>query len=277
MKPRARISRQALAYFALVLVAIIPLFPLYWLVISSLKTPNEFASIPPTWWPHEISFDAYQRVFELVPFAKSFSNSVVIAGGSTIAVLITSIMAGYVFAKYQFRGRDTIFWAVIGTMFVPPVVMLVPLYHLVSSMGLSDSYLGVMLPWLANPFGIFLMRQFIRGVPDELIDAARADGASELRILYSIVVPLLKPAIITLAIFALVYYWNNFLWPLSILQSESKFPIVLMLSRLLSYATSVQNQNVVMAGALIASIPTIGIFLFAQRVFIQGIARTGVK
>lgn len=268
---------RLLCYAALVLVAVVPLFPLYWLVISSLKGATEFAAIPPTWWPHQLTGDAYRQVFEVVPFARSFGNSMLIAGGCTLSVLITSTMAGYVFAKYRFRGRDTIFWIVIGTMFLPPIVTLVPLYHLVSSLGLADSYLGVMLPWLANAFGIFLMRQFIRDVPDELIDAARVDGASEGRILVSLVVPLLKPAVVTLAVFAFVYYWNNFLWPLSILQSEAKFPIVLTLSRLLSYATSVQYQNVVMAGALIAAVPTLVVFLLAQRVFVQGIARTGVK
>lgn len=162
-------------------------------------------------------------------------------------------------------------------MFLPPVVMLVPLYWLVSQLGLSDSYLGVMLPWLANGFGIFLMRQFIADVPDELIDAARLDGAGEARIVRTVVAPLVMPAVVTLSIFAFVFYWNNFLWPLSILQTTEKFPVVLMLSQLLSYSTSVQYQNVVMAGAAVASIPTIVLFLLTQRVFVAGIARTGVK
>jgi multiple sugar transport system permease protein len=121
------------------------------------------------------------------------------------------------------------------------------------------------------------MRQFIADVPDELVDAARVDGASELRIVWKVVLPLLKPATVTLGVFAFVYYWNNFLWPLSILQSGSKFPVVLALSQLLSYSSSVQYQNVVMAGALIASLPTIVVFLLTQRVFVQGIARTGVQ
>jgi multiple sugar transport system permease protein len=204
-------------------------------------------------------------------------NSFVIAGTATLSVLVTSVMAGYVFAKYRFRGRDVIFWLVVATMFMPPIVTLVPLYWLVTTMGLADSYLGVVLPWLANAFGIFLMRQFMADVPDEIIDAARVDGANELRIVWQVVTPLLRPAVITLGVFAFVYYWNNFLWPLSILQSDTKFPVVLALSRLLSYSTSVQYQNVVMAGTLIASLPTIVVFLLAQRVFVQGIARTGVK
>src|SRR5690606_9558974 len=158
---------------------------------------------------------------------------------------------------------------IVATMFLPPIIYLVPLYHLVSTMGLDDTYLGVMLPWLANPFGIFLMRQFIMDVPDELIEAARVDGAGELRIVAQFVVPLLKPAVVTLAVFMFVYAWNNFLWPLSILRSEAIYPVVLTLNRLMSYTMSFEYQNVVLAGALIASLPTIAVFLLAQRVFVQ--------
>lgn len=261
----------------LALVMVVPLFPLYWMLISALKSPQELQQAPPTWFPSDPSLSAFTTVFEVVPFASAFLNSLLIAGLSTLSVVVTSVLAGYAFAKYRFRGRDALFWVVVATMFLPPVVTLVPLFWLVSSLGLSDSYIGVMLPWLANAFGIFLMRQFIADVPDELVEAARVDGAGELRIVWQVVTPLLRPAIVTLGVFAFVYYWNNFLWPLSILQSTDKFPVVLALSQLLSYSTSVQYLNVVMAGALIASLPTVLVFLVAQRVFVQGISRTGVK
>jgi multiple sugar transport system permease protein len=267
----------ALTYLAFAAIVLLPLFPLYWMLASSLKSAQELQQAPPTWWPKAPSLNAYRTVFEVIPFGHAFANSLLIAGVATVSVLGTSVLAGYVFAKYRFRGRDALFWAVIATMFLPPIVTLVPLYWLVSSLGLSDSYLGVLLPWLANAFGIFLMRQFIADVPDELVDAARVDGASELRIVWKVVLPLLRPATVTLGVFAFVYYWNNFLWPLSVLQSASKFPVVLALSQLLSYSSSVQYQNVVMAGALIASLPTIVVFLLTQRVFVQGIARTGVQ
>jgi multiple sugar transport system permease protein len=272
-------SRYALvlARIALWLTILVPLFPLYWLVISSLKGPEELQKAPPTWFPSDPTFGAFSTVFDVIPFGHAFLNSLLIAGISTLSVLVTSIMAGYVFAKYRFRGRDALFWSVVATMFMPPIVTLVPLYWLVSTLGFSNSYVGVVLPWLANAFGIFLMRQFIADVPDELIEAARADGASEIRIVWEVITPLLWPAIVTLGVFAFVYYWNNFLWPLTILQSDEKFPVVLALSRLLNYATSVQYQSVVMAGALVASLPTVIVFLLAQRVFVQGIARTGVK
>jgi multiple sugar transport system permease protein len=150
-KRRLRPGRVGL-YALLVLSAALPLFPLYWLVISSLKGPEEFGRIPPTWFPVRPTLKAFSTVFQVVPFGQSFLNSALITTVCSASVLVTSVMAGYVFAKYKFRGRDALFWAIIGTMFLPPIVTLVPLYHLVSSMGLSDSYAGVMLPWLVNAF-----------------------------------------------------------------------------------------------------------------------------
>lgn len=278
LRSRTRMTpRRAALYGLMVIVAVVTLFPLYWLVISSLKRPDESALIPATWWPHSLDISAYGRVFEAVPFARSFVNSVLFAGVCATTVVVTSTLAAFVFAKYRFRGRDGLFWVLVLAMFLPPIVTIVPLYNMMSALGLNDSYLGVMLPWLANPFGIFLMRQFIAGVPDELLDAARIDGAGELRLITRIVTPLLKPPIVTLFVFAAVYYWNNFLWPLTILQSTDKFPITVTLAQLLSYNTTVQYQSVVMAGVLIASLPTLVIFLIAQRVFVQGIAQSGVK
>ncbi|MGL3149593.1 carbohydrate ABC transporter permease [Microbacterium sp. A82] len=273
---RRRVGKTV-QYVLLAIVALIPLFPLYWLLISALKTPAEFSSIPPTWFPAMPTLDPTITALTAVPFFQSMVNSIIIAGGATISVLITSILAGYVFAKHQFRGRDLLFWGIIATMFLPPIVTIVPLYYLVSSMGLSDTYLGVLLPWLANAFGIFLMRQFIQDIPDELIEAARVDGAGEFRIVWQFVVPLLKPAIVTLAVFMFVYAWNNFLWPLSILKSEALYPVVLTLNRLMSYTMSFEYQNVVLAGAVIASLPTLLVFLVTQRVFVAGIAASGVK
>lgn len=275
-RAKTRLQRTLL-YLLLAIVTIVPLFPLYWLVISAFKTPKEFVTIPPTWFPSSPTTEPLTTALTAVPFAQSMLNSVIIAGGATIAVVITSTMAGYVFAKYRFRGRDLVFWGVVAMMFLPPIVTLVPLYYLVSSMGLADSYLGVLLPWLANPFGVFLMRQFMMDVPDELIEAARLDGAGEFRIVWQFVVPLIKPAVVTLAVFMFVFAWNNFLWPLTILRSEAMYPIVLTLNRLMSYTMSFEYQNVVLAGALVASLPTIIVFLLSQRVFVQGIASSGVK
>lgn len=276
-RSRGRGVKRTALYVCLVVVAVVMMFPLYWLVISTLKGPAEASKIPATWFPQALDFSAYSRVFEDVPFARSFLNSVMFAGVCAVTVVITSVLAAFVFAKYRFRGRNGLFWLLVLAMFLPPIVTIVPLYNMMTALGLNDSYLGLMLPWLANPFGIFLMRQFILDVPDELLDAARIDGASELRVITQIVAPLLKAPVVTLFVFAAVYYWNNFLWPLTILQSTEKFPITITLAQLLSYNTTVQYQSVVMAGVLIASLPTLIIFLLAQRVFVQGIARSGVK
>lgn len=273
---RGHIVRPVL-YLCLLATAAITLFPLYWLVVSSLKSPAESARIPATWWPHNLDFSAYKTVFDVVPFAESFLNSLFITTICSAAVVLTSVLSAFVFAKYRFRGRNALFWGLVVTMFLPPIVTIVPLFNMMSVLGLNDSYAGVMLPWLANAFGIFLMRQFIADVPDELLDAARIDGASELRVVAQIVVPLLKPAVVTLIVFTSVYYWNNFLWPLTILQSQDKLPITVQLSQLLSYNTTVQYQSVVMAGVLIASLPTLLVFLLTQRMFVQGIARSGAK
>lgn len=267
----------SLQLLAMIVIAATALFPLFWMLASSLKTAQELQAAPPVWWSHQPTLNAFAEVFRQLPFARMFANSVVIAGGTTVGIVLTSIMAGYVFAKHRFRGRRLLFSLVLATMFLPPIVLLVPLYRLIQSMGLVDSYLGVMLPNLANAFGIFLMRQFIAGVPDELIDAARIDGASEWGILWRIVTPLLRPAIAALVVFAFVFHWNSFLWPLTVLQSDHMFTVVLGLNRLVSYTSAVRFQNVVMAGATISVLPNIVLFLVLQRSFISGIAQTGLK
>lgn len=267
----------ALSVRAVLLVMIvIPLFPIYWMIISALKSPKDLLQAPPDFVPNHITFHAFSTVFSAIPLGDGLLSSFITSGIATLSVVVTSVAAGYIFAKHRFRGKTLLFRLTIGTMFIPASVTLVPLYWLVSSMGLNNSYLGVVLPWLANAFGIFLMRQFISDLPDEMIEAARLDGTSELRILVQVVAPLLRPAIVTLAVFSFVYYWNNFLWPLSILQAASKFPVVLDLNTLMTYSSGAQFESVVMAGALLASLPSLLVFFLAQRVFVAGISRTGI-
>jgi len=220
---------------------------------------------------------AYRAVFEVLPFARAILNSFVIAGGTTAGIVVTSLMAGYVFAKYRFRGREALFFVVLATMFLPPIVMLVPLFRMMQGLGLVDTHFGVMLPFLANAFGIFLMRQFIAGVPDELIDAARIDGASEGAVLFRIVAPLVAPGLAVLVLFAFVFHWNSFLWPLTMLQSQDMQTVVLAMNNLMSYTTSVRFQNVVMAGAAISILPSILLFLVLGRYFVRGILQTGIR
>ena len=215
---------------------------------------------------------------DVIDAGRSMVNSALIAVSATIGILITSLMAGYAFAKYQFKGRNVLFAIMISTMFLPPIVTLIPLYRIVSEMGLAGTLFGVVLPQLGNAFGIFLMRQFIAGVPDDLIDAARVDGASELRIVFTVVAPAIVPAIAALALFAFTFHWNTYLWPLTVLQGNSdNYPIVLSLGRLLSYNRGAMNSGLVMAGATLAVLPPLMLFVFLQRFFVDSMVSAGVK
>jgi multiple sugar transport system permease protein len=282
--PGARLSRRgltghkALVGTLMLLVAVASAFPLVWMVLSSLKTPAESMQVPPVWIPRTPSLEAYEKVSGVINVGRSMWNSLLIASITTAGILVTSMMAGYAFAKYRFRGRTLLFSVLIATMFLPPIVTLIPLYRVIGSIGLNASLAGVILPNLANAFGIFLMRQFIAGVPDDLIDAARVDGASELLILFKIVAPSVAPAIAALALFAFVYHWNSYLWPLTVLQGNADaYPIVISLSRLLSYNRGAINTGLVMAGATLAVLPPLVLFVFLQRFFVDSIVSSAVK
>lgn len=280
LSPFARAPALAdwLILTAIILVAVAAAFPLAWMVLTSLKTPAETMQTPPVWIPAAPSLEAYAKVSDVVEAGRSFLNSAIIATVTTAGILLTSLLAGFAFAKYQFRGRDILFAVVIATMFLPPIVTLIPLYRLIGYLRIDGGLMGVIAPNLANAFGIFLMRQFIRGVPDDLIDAGRMDGASELRILFLIVAPSVTPAIAALALFAFVYHWNSYLWPLTVLEGHTEnYPIVISLSRLLSYNRGAMNTNLVMAGATLAVLPPLILFAFLQRFFVDSIVSTGIK
>ena len=280
LSPFARPPQLAdwLILTAIVVISVAAAFPLAWMVLTSLKTPAETMQTPPVWIPATPSLAAYGKVSEVVQAGRSFINSAIIATTTTAGILLTSLLAGFAFAKYEFRGREILFAIVIATMFLPPIVTLIPLYRLVGYLHIDGGLAGVIAPNLANAFGIFLMRQFIKGVPDDLVDAGRMDGASELRIVFLIVAPSVTPAIAALALFAFVYHWNSYLWPLTVLQGHSdQYPIVISLSRLLSYNRGALNTSLVMAGATMAVLPPLVLFAFLQRFFVDSIVSSGVK
>lgn len=269
---------SAALVLTIIVVAVIAAFPLAWMILTSLKTPQETMQVPPVWLPANPNLDAYAQVAEVVSLGRSFLNSAIIALVTTTAIIVTSLMAGYAFAKYEFRYKEALFALLIATMFLPPIVTLIPLYRITGYLGLNASLAGVIVPNLANAFGIFLMRQFIKGVPDELIEAARVDGASELRVLFQIVAPAVMPAIAALVLFAFVYHWNSYLWPLTVLQGNAEqYPIVISLSRLLSYNRGAMNTGLVMAGATLAVLPPVLLFVILQRFFVDSVVSSGVK
>ena len=276
--PRSWTPGAAALTLLILAIAVASAFPLAWMLLTSLKTPQETMQVPPVWLPASPSLDAYAQVAGVISLGRSIVNSALIATLTTAAIIVTSLMAGYGFAKYRFKHRDTLFAVLIATMFLPPIVTLIPLYRIVGYLGLNASLAGVVVPNLANAFGIFLMRQFIRGVPDDLIEAARIDGASELRIVFQIVAPSVLPAIAALTLFAFVYHWNSYLWPLTVLQGNTDaYPIVISLSRLLSYNRGAMNTGLVMAGSTLAVLPPVVLFIFLQRFFVDSVVASGVK
>lgn len=268
---------HVLHYGVMLLMLVIMVFPFFWLFASSVKPAYEQGAIPPIWWSAHPDLSPYITVFQVTPFARALLNSLIVTVCSTFGILMTSIMAGYVFAKHQFHGKNVIFLVVLATMMVPQFVLLIPLYRMINALNLTNSYPGLILPNLANGFGIFLMRQFIMGIPDELLEAAHMDGASEWTILWRVIVPQLRPAAAALILFAFVFQWNNFLWPLSIVNSPDMSTVVLSLNGLRTYTSSVSFANIVMAGTVIGILPSVILTLWVQKYFIEGISMTGIK
>lgn len=271
------VPAYVLQYGVMLLILVIMVFPFFWLLASSVKPAGEQGAIPPIWWSAHPDLSPYITVFQVTPFARALLNTIIVTVCSTFGILITSIMAGYVFAKHHFRGKNAIFIVVLATMMVPQFVMLIPLYRMMNALNLTNSYPGLILPNLANGFGIFLMRQFIMGIPDELLEAAHMDGASEWTILWRVIVPQLRPAAAALILFAFVFQWNNFLWPLSIVNSPDMSTVVLSLNGLRTYTSSVSFANIVMAGTVIGILPSVILTLWVQKYFIEGISMTGIK
>jgi len=265
-----------LAYVVLGVGLTVVTSPFIWMALSSLKSEGEIRQVPPTWIPEAPTLDNFRELFDRLDFPQFFTNSAVVAIAVTIGNLVFSSMLGYVLAKSEFAGKKLLFRLVLGTLMIPGMVTLVPLFVLVANMGLVNTYFGLILPFLAAPFGVFLMRQFFLGIPDELIDAARVDGASEARIFVQVVIPLAKPALATLAILTFLGSWNNFLWPLVVATTEDKYTLPVALAL---YSTG-QNQTdygLLLAGAVVVVVPVLIVFLILQRYFVQGVAMTGIK
>lgn len=268
-------GQGALIYAALLLGAVVMLAPLIWMVLASLKSLPEILTYPPTLLPKSLRTANYETVLTQSNYPRYFVNSIIVAVVSVVSILFTSSLAGYAFAKFRFPGRDLLFILVLATLMIPFQVRVIPLYVLASDLGLLNSYAGLVLPSLVDAFGIFLMRQFIQSIPTDLMDAARADGASEPRIFVSIVLPLVKPALAALAIFTLIVSWESFLWPLLVASSTDLYTLPLGLSQFAGkFLTRVDLQ---MAASTLTVLPLLVVFLVMQRRFIEGIATTGGK
>jgi multiple sugar transport system permease protein len=266
-----------LKYLFLIIGSVVMLLPFVWMILSSFMSAQEILARPLTWFPADPGFDAYRGLRDAIPLGRMYLNSVIVTTLTTLGILLTSTLAGYGFAKFHFPGRDALFLIVLATMMIPFFVVLIPIFYMISEVGWIDSYPGLIVPNIATAFGIFLMRQYMLSLPDEVLDAARVDGASELEIYWRIVLPLSTPVIGALSILAFVYQWNNFLWPLVVARSDSMWTVPVGLNSLRVYASSAQVINMQMAGATLAVLPVIVVFLALQRYFVRGIALTGMK
>jgi multiple sugar transport system permease protein len=272
------VNKSAAAWIVngmLIGLAVVALFPLLWMVAASLMAPGEASTFPPPLLPAAATLANYRELFALAGMGRYLANSVLLSVAATLLSVIFNVAAGYAFAKLRFAGRDRLFKLMLGALVVPGQVAMVPLFLMLKHMGLVNSYGGVIVPGMASIFGIFLVRQYALSIPDELIEAARIDGASEFTIFRSVIVPLLKPIIVTLGVFTLLGTWNDFMWPLIVLTDNDLYTLPVALASL--SREHVQDNELMMAGSVLTTIPVLVVFVALQRYYIEGLTVGSVK
>lgn len=263
-----------LAYAFLLITGLIMTFPFIYMILSSLKTSSEVVQVPPRLLPETLQLGNYLEVINIVPLGTQLVNTVIVTIGVVLGWVITSVLAGYAFARLNFPGRDLLFFLYLGTLMVPFAVIIVPMFKIMVAFGWVNKLTALIVPWIFTAYGTFLLRQFFMGIPKDLEEAAMIDGASRWGILFRVVMPLARPAMATLATFGFLYAWNSFLWPLIIISDPSRKVVSQGLIDLQAlYAVRV---DLIMAGSVLAVLPTLVVFLFAQRYFIEGVATTGL-
>ena len=267
---QALLVNGALAAFALLALA-----PLAWMVSVSFMPMGEASGFPPPLLPSAITLDNYRELFARTGIGRAFANSLAVSLGITLGSLAINTAAGYAFAKLRFRGRDRLFQALLAALVVPAQVAMLPLFLLMKQLGLVNTLGGVVVPALAGVFGIFLVRQYARSIPDALLEAARIDGAGELRIFVQVVLPMLKPVLVTLAIFSFMAAWNDFMWPLIVLADQGQYTLPVALAAL--SREHIMDVEMMMAGAVVTVLPVLLLFLALQRWYMQGLLLGSVK
>lgn len=257
------------------LVALLVLMPLLWMVSVSLMHPGAAAQFPPPLLPADPTLDNYRTLFRDYGIGRYAFNSLLVSCLATLLALLFVVPAGYAFAKLRFRGRDAIFQMLVAALVVPGQIGMLPLFLELKAMGLVNSYAGALVPWLAGIFGIFMVRQFCLGIPNEMLEAARIDGAGEGTLLWRIVMPALKPILITLALFVFLGSWNDFMWPLIVLADQDLYTLPVALAAM--SREHVQDNELMMAGSVITTLPVLVLFLALQRHYLDGLLAGSVK
>jgi multiple sugar transport system permease protein len=268
-------SSKAIVNGVLALAGLAVVFPLAWMLAVSFMAPGEASHFPPPLLPVHATLVNYRTLFANAGIGRYFLNSLLLAFGATLLSLLFNVGAGYAFAKLHFRGRDRLFRLLIGTLVIPGQVAMLPLFLMLKQIGLVNSYAGVLIPSAASIFGIFLVRQYALTIPDALLEAARLDGAGELRIFRSIVLPLLAPILVTLALFSFLGCWNDFMWPLIVLTDKDMYTLPVAIASLSD--EHVQDSELMMAGSVLTIVPVLLIFIGLQRYYLQGLLMGSVK
>lgn len=275
MTAKASVTRNLLAHLLLFAATVILIFPFVWMLSGSFKDNLEVVKMPPTLIPETFRFSNYTEITQYFPIYKFLWNSIFVSVITTLGQILVCTMAAFIFAKVTFKGRETLFILYLITMMIPMQVTMTPLFIIFQKLHLINTFAGLMLPGIFSAYGTFLMRQHIMTIPDPLLEAAFMDGASYVRVFRSVILPLSKPAMATLAIFAFMASWNNFLWPLIITSDKNLMTLPIGLSKLQGrWAT---EWNILMAGNVVSFIPILIVFLFASRYFIKGVTMSGVK
>ncbi|MEV0373262.1 carbohydrate ABC transporter permease [Streptomyces sp. NPDC050636] len=271
--------RRPVLYLVASLGLLVMAAPFLWMALSAFKTRQDLTASPPVWIPSRWTLDNVSALLDQLDMPLYFVNSLVVAVLVTVCNLLFCSMLGYALAKLDFTGRSKVFGIVLAALMVPGNLLILPLYVLMSGMGLIDTYAGLVLPFAASAFGVFLMRQFMQSVPDELLEAARIDGAGEWYIFWRIVLPLVKPALATLTIFTFLGSWNNFVWPLVATNDPGKYTLPVALATFANdpNRTVAGGNGMLMAGSLLVVLPVLAAFVVLQRHFTQGIATAGLK
>jgi len=260
---------------ALVVIAVATLAPLLWMVSASFMSPGESNTFPPHLVPQRPTLQNYVDLFTRLNLARSFLNSAMVAISATLISLLVNSMAGYAFAKLRFRGRERVFQTLLAALVIPGQVGMLPLFLMLKSLGLVNTMAGVVVPFMAGIFGIFMIRQYALSIPDDLLDAARVDGAGEYRIFWTIVLPVIRPILVTLAVFVFLSAWNDFMWPLIVLSDETKYTLPVALASL--SGEHVQDTELMMAGSVLTVLPVVILFISLQRAYIRGVMMGSVK
>jgi ABC-type glycerol-3-phosphate transport system permease component len=251
------------------------MFPMYWMLRVSVASTNELSNLPVALWPQEWLWENYINPWSEYPFARWLRNSVVIAAVSVALTVVINLCAGYAFAKLRFPGRNLLFLLILSTLMVPVQVIMIPQFQIVVDLNLLNSTGGVVLPRLAEAFGLFMARQFFMAIPDELLDAAKCDGAGHIRAFWKIALPLSKPLIAVLVIFTFMWRWNEFVWPLIVLTDPNSYTLPIGLQFLIGQFST--NFGPLLAMSFLSILPMLIVFAFFQRYFVEGVARTGIK